>query len=200
MAPTEHTRLLRGVNNTLFDSFYRTPKLPASCCLWRQTHKRKFVNYITTPLIYIVLWSSLAAVMEVPSSVFESVLVKSESMPLDAVAVKGFDFNNGIGDVHSLLSTYITTGFQATHFGRAVKEIEKMVVICVCASKVLYFIQLDKKAEKVPEGSLKPHLSESGDRLVDNCTIFLGYTSNLISSGIRETIRYLVEHNMVSIM
>mmetsp|Transcript_29259 Transcript_29259/g.46986 ORF Transcript_29259/g.46986 Transcript_29259/m.46986 type:complete len:299 (+) Transcript_29259:66-962(+) len=30
-----------------------------------------------------------------------------------------------------------------------------------------------------------------------NCTIFLGYTSNMISCGNREIIRYLVEHNMV---
>lgn len=29
------------------------------------------------------------------------------------------------------------------------------------------------------------------------CTIFLGYTSNMSSSGIRETIRYLAEHRMV---
>ncbi|KAI4150108.1 MAG: hypothetical protein LQ341_001174 [Variospora aurantia] len=29
-------------------------------------------------------------------------------------------------------------------------------------------------------------------------SIFLGYTSNLISSGLRETLRYLVEHNYVS--
>ncbi|KAI4169297.1 MAG: hypothetical protein LQ343_005795 [Gyalolechia ehrenbergii] len=29
-------------------------------------------------------------------------------------------------------------------------------------------------------------------------TIFLGYTSNLVSSGLRETLRYLVEHNHVS--
>ena len=29
------------------------------------------------------------------------------------------------------------------------------------------------------------------------CTIFLGYTSNLISSGLRETIRYLVQHKHV---
>ena len=66
--------------------------------------------------------------MEVPSAVLETVLVKSESMPADAVSVTGYDFNNGVGDVHSLLSSYITTGFQATHFGRAVKEIEKMVL------------------------------------------------------------------------
>jgi deoxyhypusine synthase len=30
------------------------------------------------------------------------------------------------------------------------------------------------------------------------CTIFLGYTSNLISSGLRETIRYLVQNNHVA--
>lgn len=30
-----------------------------------------------------------------------------------------------------------------------------------------------------------------------SCTIFLGYTSNIVSSGIRETIRFLVEHKMV---
>jgi deoxyhypusine synthase len=30
------------------------------------------------------------------------------------------------------------------------------------------------------------------------CTIFLGFTSNLISSGLRETIRFLVQHRHVS--
>ena len=29
------------------------------------------------------------------------------------------------------------------------------------------------------------------------CRIFLGYTSNLISSGLRETLRFLVQHKMV---
>jgi len=29
------------------------------------------------------------------------------------------------------------------------------------------------------------------------CTIFLGYTSNMISCGVREIIRYLVQHKMV---
>lgn len=29
------------------------------------------------------------------------------------------------------------------------------------------------------------------------CTIFLGYTSNMISCGMREIIRFLVEHKMV---
>lgn len=30
-----------------------------------------------------------------------------------------------------------------------------------------------------------------------NCTIFLGFTSNMVSSGVRDTIRFLVEHRMV---
>ena len=33
-----------------------------------------------------------------------------------------------------------------------------------------------------------------------NCTIFLGYTSNLISSGVRDTLRFLVKNNMVSVL
>ncbi|MCL7039311.1 hypothetical protein MKW94_002317, partial [Papaver nudicaule] len=37
---------------------------------------------------------------------------------------------------------------------------------------------------------------ESSFREGVRCKVFLGFTSNLISSGIRETIRYLVEHHM----
>ena len=37
-----------------------------------------------------------------------------------------------------------------------------------------------------PEGKKRPA-----------CTIFLGYTSNLVSAGLRETIRYVVEHDGV---
>ena len=31
----------------------------------------------------------------------------------------------------------------------------------------------------------------------NNCTIFLGYTSNMASCGVRESIRFLVQHKMV---
>ncbi|CAN0024801.1 unnamed protein product [Bubo scandiacus] len=39
-----------------------------------------------------------------------------------------------------------------------------------------------------------------GLRPPSGCTIFLGFTSNLISSGVRETIRYLVQRNMVDVL
>jgi deoxyhypusine synthase len=32
------------------------------------------------------------------------------------------------------------------------------------------------------------------------CKIFLGYTSNLVSSGIRDIIRFLVQHKMVDVI
>lgn len=31
-----------------------------------------------------------------------------------------------------------------------------------------------------------------------NCTILLGYTSNIVSSGVRKSIRFLVQHKMVN--
>lgn len=34
----------------------------------------------------------------------------------------------------------------------------------------------------------------------DDCKIFLGYTSNLVSAGTREIIRYLVQHKMVHVI
>ncbi len=40
-------------------------------------------------------------------------------------------------------------------------------------------------------------LDEVSNTEVPGCTIFLGYTSNLVSSGLRETIRFLVQHKLV---
>jgi deoxyhypusine synthase len=40
--------------------------------------------------------------------------------------IKGYDLNKGI-DYDKILKSYLTTGFQATNFGNAVKEINKMV-------------------------------------------------------------------------
>ncbi len=34
----------------------------------------------------------------------------------------------------------------------------------------------------------------------ERCKIFLGFTSNLISSGVREHVRYLVQHRMVDVL
>uniref|UniRef100_T1J796 deoxyhypusine synthase n=1 Tax=Strigamia maritima TaxID=126957 RepID=T1J796_STRMM len=111
-----------------------------------------------------------------------AVFVSSANLPQDAVTIGGYDFNNGI-DLHALLQTYKTTGFQATNFGSAVEEINKMI------AKRAVPLNEDLKDDFLEED---PFLKKR-----TNCTIFLGYTSNMVSSGVRDNIRFLVEHKMI---
>jgi len=118
---------------------------------------------------------------DVPDIATEAVLVKSECMPEGSQVVKGYDFNEGI-DHHKLFTSMATTGFQATSVGLGIQEINKMI---------------DCKFKEIPNEK-KPSININPcGRELTNCTIFLSYTSNLISAGTREAIRYLVEHNMV---
>lgn len=116
-----------------------------------------------------------------PSLAVDSVLVKSVKIPEDTLQVKGYDFNQGI-DYHAILQSYRTSGFQATNFGLAVEEINKML-----------------KAREKPLPDDRPELLDDDPfiRRKYNCTIFLGYTSNMSSAGIRETICFLVQHKMI---
>ncbi|KAL5483684.1 hypothetical protein EMCRGX_G020090 [Ephydatia muelleri] len=106
-------------------------------------------------------------------------------MPEGSLTVRGYDFNNGDVDYRALLASYRTSGFQATNFGLAVEEIEKM---------------LKARDQPVPPEAQNSYFKEPEDGQLTNCTIFLGYTSNLISSGLRETIRYLVQNRMVDVL
>ncbi|XP_062841150.1 deoxyhypusine synthase isoform X1 [Trichomycterus rosablanca] len=114
------------------------------------------------------------------STAREAVLLKSESLAEDLPQIRGYDFNQGV-DHRALLSSYLTTGFQASSFAMAVQEINKMI---------------ERRLELVEEQE------GTGDsqQPCSGCTIFLGYTSNLISSGVRESIRYLVQHKMVDVV
>jgi deoxyhypusine synthase len=52
----------------------------------------------------------------------------------------------------------------------------------------------------LPEDLKDEGLEPGCDRFTmrkNNCAIFLGYTSNMASCGVRETIRFLVQHKMV---
>ncbi|NP_001034603.1 deoxyhypusine synthase [Mus musculus] len=119
-----------------------------------------------------------------PSSALAAVLKHSSALPPESAQVQGYDFNRGV-DYHALLDAYRTTGFQATNFGRAVQQVNAMI------EKKLEPLAVDEDHHADLTQSRRP---------LTGCTIFLGYTSNLISSGIRETIRYLVQHNMVDVL
>ncbi len=42
--------------------------------------------------------------------------------------IRGYDLNKGL-DYEKILQSYVNTGFQATNFGKAVEEINRMVYI-----------------------------------------------------------------------
>ena len=63
---------------------------------------------------------------QVPEIAQDAVLVHSGALPVEPVEVCGYDFNDGI-DYSKLLTSFYTTGFQATNFARAVNEINRMV-------------------------------------------------------------------------
>lgn len=117
---------------------------------------------------------------QAPSVAKEAVLKPSCDLPKDMPKIRGYDFNQGV-DLHAVLKSYLTTGFQASSLALAIQEINTMI---------------EKRLEPVEEGEG----NESGETSKLGCTIFLGYTSNLISSGVRESIRYLAEHKMVDVI
>nr|KAF6479677.1 deoxyhypusine synthase [Molossus molossus] len=115
-----------------------------------------------------------------PAAAVAAVLKHSSALPTESAQVRGYDFNRGV-DYHAMLEAFGTTGFQATNFRRAVHQVNAMI---------------EKKLEPLPQDEDQHGDLTQSRRPLTGCTIFLGYTSNLISSGIRETIRYLVQHNM----
>jgi len=89
----------------------------------------------------------------------ENVFFESEEP--SGLDVKGYDFNKGL-DYSELLDSYLSTGFQASHFAKAIKIVDKMIK--------------------------------------EKCTIYLGYTSNMITSGLRDIFRYLAEHKKINVI
>ena len=123
----------------------------------------------------------------VPKVAAEAVLVKSESLAgeADHPPVGGVDWNRHV-DLDAIMSAMATTGFQATELGRAIDEINRM-----------RSWRLSDEPIKTDED---PELLTPEARSKIKCKIFLSFTSNMISSGVRETIRYLVQHKMVDVL
>lgn len=100
----------------------------------------------------------------------EAILVKSDEMPPGSQRVQELDFNKLSG--RSVTVDDLVEGM--THMGFQASAIGEAIRIIN-----------EMRAYRHPETN-------------DKTTILLGYTSNLISSGLRGTLRYLVEHSHVS--
>lgn len=89
----------------------------------------------------------------------ENVLFDSDEVK--GISIKGYDFDSGV-DYDKLIDSFTSTGFQATHFAKAISIIDKMIK--------------------------------------EKATIYLGYTSNLVTSGLRDIFRYLAKHKKVNVI
>lgn len=138
-----------------------------------------FLNRFTT---HVRMASTGEETEKRPAVSQDAVFVASEKMPDDSVKVQGYDFNEGI-DYHRLLQSYMTSGFQATNFGLAVEEINRMINWRLSDEPIKEDEDEDLKDPEV--------------RAKIKTTIFLGYTSNMISAGVREQLKFLVQHKLV---
>jgi deoxyhypusine synthase len=126
-----------------------------------------------------------AGTADVPTSALDAVLLKSVDMPEGTPTVKGYDFE-GTLDLQALLDSMLTSGFQATQFGYAVDEVNKM-------------LRWRLSDEPVPEDADEEE-RDPAYRAGVRTKIFLGFTSNLISSGVREQLKFLMKHKMVDVL
>lgn len=130
--------------------------------------------------------------------------------------IAGYDFNSGADNLLGLLASMASTGFQASNLGDAVTVVNQMVsspnlkkktlapCMLMCGSFIFYYralndLKLDwRLSHEKPGGDCDEEELDPAYRESVKCKIFLGFTSNLVSSGIRDIIRFLVQHRMVS--
>ncbi|KAG8930039.1 Deoxyhypusine synthase [Tulasnella sp. 418] len=120
---------------------------------------------------------------DIPATAASAVLGKSEPVPENSVPVQGPNFDKPIG-LQEFLRSYETIGFQATSLGRAIDIVEKM--------------RKWRLSDEPISPDESPDYLDPAVRAQTKCTIMLGYTSNLISSGLREVILHLVKHKQIS--
>lgn len=121
----------------------------------------------------------------IPNSTAEAVLKpSSKTFCAELAKVRGYTFEDQATgkpqlDYEQLLDSFMQTGFQATQLAEAISIVNAMLETRRQPFKV---------DEMIDDEFIKPKTA---------CTIFLAYTSNMISSGIREHIKFLVKHKLV---
>ena len=127
-----------------------------------------------------------AASAEAQSAVF----MRSEPVPEHTKQATGPDFDHlNPNDLGALMDSMATIGFQGTSVSDAVRIIERMRT---------WRLSDDPSYDSTGDDCANLPANDPAHPSNVRCTILLGYTSNLISSGLREVIHFLVKHKYVS--
>ncbi|KAH9603459.1 hypothetical protein KSS87_012055 [Heliosperma pusillum] len=109
------------------------------------------------------------------SSVRSVVFKESENLEGKRPIIAGYDFNQGV-NYSQLLKSFVSTGFQASNLGDAIQIVNQMLE---------WKLSDEEPISDCSEEEKDPRFRES-----TRCKVFLGFTSNLISSGVRDTVRF----------
>ncbi len=129
----------------------------------------------------------------IPSITASAVLGESEKMPEGTPVVKGHDFeadnetNQSSQLLDTIMNSYRNMGFQASNLGLAIQQIHDM----------RKWRLSDQPFNAITEDA---SLESPGKRKKIRARIFFSFTSNQISCGQREIIRFLVQHKMVDVI
>ena len=118
-----------------------------------------------------------------PIGATAAVMVASEFDGAGQSIVQGFDFESQAVNLDNLAKSMLCMGFQASNVGAAIQEINNMLSWRL---KDISVKETESEEQKSPEYRSKKR-----------ATIFLSYTSNMISCGMRETIKFLVKNKLV---
>ncbi|KAF9534896.1 Deoxyhypusine synthase [Crepidotus variabilis] len=119
----------------------------------------------------------------VPTGAAAAVLLPSAPIPETAISVEGPNFDQP-QTLNSFLQSYERIGFQANSLGKAINIVNKMRKWRLSDEPVT-----EAESEEYQDPEVRSNT---------RCNIFLGYTSNLISSGLREVILYLTKHRHIT--
>jgi hypothetical protein len=94
---------------------------------WRRRIDRGVGSHLLLLGIGSELWRrGMAGKTSAPAAAHDAVLRTSATGEDHGERVSGYDFNHGL-DLQALLRSMYTTGFQASHLGQAVEEVNRMV-------------------------------------------------------------------------
>ncbi|XP_006348136.1 deoxyhypusine synthase [Solanum tuberosum] len=118
-------------------------------------------------------------------SVRSVVFKESENLEGSCTKIEGYDFNKGV-NYAELIKSMVSTGFQASNLGDAIEIVNQML-----DWRLSHELLMEDCSEEERDVAYRESVT---------CKIFLGFTSNLVSSGVRDTVRYLVQHRMVDVV
>ncbi|KAL6517061.1 hypothetical protein OROHE_018021 [Orobanche hederae] len=119
-----------------------------------------------------------------PETVRSTVFKESDRLDGASPEIEGYDFNKGV-NYPELFKSMAVTGFQASNLGDAIQLVNEMNW---------------RLSDETPTEDCSEEERDVAYRESVRCKVFLGFTSNMISSGIRDIVRYLLQHHMVDVV